>query len=353
MNYGPPADLLSELVIETDDIGLHQYGPVSGSHSLRQIIREKLATDNSIEVESLGNIIVTAGANMGFLNALLAITCPGDEIILLAPYYFNHHMAVTMLSCTAVAVATDAQHQPDLERIEAAISSKTRAIVTVSPNNPSGAVYSREMLSKINTLCKERGIYHISDEAYEYFHYSPSKHFSPASLEGAQTHTISLFSLSKSYGIAGWRIGYMLIPDTLRAAISKAQDTNLICANRLAQRLARDLMLRGHGFCRDQSKYLETNRNICSDGLGSLGDKCHYTLPQGAFYVFIKLDCALSSEQVSRTLIKQSRVALLPGTTFGMTDGCYLRISYGALSPEQCTVAVERLQQGLGRIVRD
>ena len=119
--------------------------------------------------------MVTAGANMAFMHAVLAITAPGDEIILNVPFYFNHEMAIQMADCTAVRVATDAHYQPRLDALRAAITDRTRAIVTVTPNNPSGAVFSEASLREINTLCRERGIYHIADEVYEYFTYGAAR----------------------------------------------------------------------------------------------------------------------------------------------------------------------------------
>src|SRR5205807_2533015 len=118
------------------------------------------------------------------------------------PYYFNHEMAVTMADARPVVVKTDENYQLRPDAIRQAITSRTRAIVTVSPNNPSGAVYGEAALREVNELCRSRGLYHIHDEAYEYFTYEGARHFSPGSITGAQGHTISLYSLSKAYGFA-------------------------------------------------------------------------------------------------------------------------------------------------------
>ena len=135
-----------------------------------------------------------------------------------------------MVNCVPVFVPTDAQHQPDVGALERAITPRTRVVVTVSPNNPTGAVYPETTLRQINRLCALRGIYHFSDEAYEYFTYADVPHFSPGSIHGAYRHTISFFSLSKSFGFAGWRVGYVVLPEHLLLSMRKVQDTNLICA---------------------------------------------------------------------------------------------------------------------------
>ncbi|HQT95301.1 MAG TPA: aminotransferase class I/II-fold pyridoxal phosphate-dependent enzyme [Thermoanaerobaculaceae bacterium] len=202
VGYPPPPEALEAVARFAADPDNHMYGPVEGIPALLDAIAAKLAADNAIALTDDSRIVVTAGGNMAFANAVLAITDPGDEVILLEPYYFNHRMAVTIAGCRPIAVPTDAAHQPVVSRIEAAITSRTRAVVTVSPNNPSGAVYPEATLRAINALCRERGVYHVHDEAYEYFVYDGARHVSPASEPGAAGHTISLFSLSKSYGFA-------------------------------------------------------------------------------------------------------------------------------------------------------
>jgi aspartate/methionine/tyrosine aminotransferase len=227
--YGPPEKSMNKLNQVYQSLDFNKYGSSQGLRELITLINNKLKSENNIYIGDTSKIIVTAGANMAFLNVLFAITDPGDEIILNAPYYFNHEMAVNMLSCRAVVVATDDQYQLQPEKIQAAITNKTRAVVTVSPNNPTGAIYPAETMQIINQICAEKGIYHISDEAYENFTFNDVTHFSPASINCAQNHTISLFSLSKAYGFAAWRVGYMVIPVFLQEAVIKAQDTNLIC----------------------------------------------------------------------------------------------------------------------------
>ena len=139
----------------------HKYKSVEGIAELVERLEAKLEADNGIiaggAADVASRVVVTAGGNMAFFNALLAIADPGDEIILLAPYYFNHEMAVAMLNCRAVVVPLDANYQIDLPAVEAAVTSRTRAIVTISPNNPTGAVYPREALVAVNELCRRAG----------------------------------------------------------------------------------------------------------------------------------------------------------------------------------------------------
>src|SRR3954454_17105308 len=211
------------------DASTHEYQDGAGLPALIEQLTIKLRRENGIDVSRGLGLIVTAGAHMAFMHAVLAITAPGDEIILNVPFYFNHEMAVQMADCTPVRVATDDHYQPRLVALRAAITDRTRAIVTVSPNNPSGAVFGEESLRDINSLCRDRGIYHIADEVYEYFTYGSARHVSSGSFADATDHTISMYSLSKAFGFAGWRIGYMVYPNHLATAMMKSQDTILVC----------------------------------------------------------------------------------------------------------------------------
>ena len=349
--YGPPATAFARLHELNTSNGIHRYGHTGGLHNLREIIAAKLLAENNINTDNASKVIVTAGSNMAFLNALFAITNPGDEIILFTPYYFNHEMAIRMLSCVPVLVTTNDQFQVDLQDINRAITSKTRAIVTISPNNPSGIVYSQELLRDINTLCAENNLYHISDEAYEYFTWDGIEHFSPGSITGASRHTISIYSLSKAYGFASWRIGYMVIPDYLTEAVYKAQDTNLICPAIASQYAAIGAMQAGVAYCREKLEIIGEVRAIILSHLEKIRSIARISRSEGAFYLLIKLDTDHDDITVAKHLISEFKVAVLPGNTFGLENGCYLRVAFGALDKNNALEGIQRLTDGLITII--
>lgn len=351
VSYGPPPESLVAIGAMATNPELHKYQAVHGIPELLRVIAEKLRSENGIEAERGSRIVVTAGGNMAFINAMLAIADAGDELILQTPYYFNHEMALTMANCKAVLVPTDANYQLQVDRIAAAITPRTRAVVTISPNNPSGAVYSEAALRAVNDLCRERGIYHISDEAYEYFTYAPARHFSPGSLPGAEKHTISLYSLSKAYGFASWRIGFMVIPEHLFEAVNKIQDTILICPPVVSQLAAAGAMQVGAGYCKTQVERLVEVRELVGAELRKLGDRAVIPPADGAFYYFLKLDTPMKPLALVERLVKEHRVAAIPGNAFGMEDGCYLRVAYGALEKETVKEGIGRLVKGLQAIL--
>ena len=351
VHYQPPdtaMELLPKFLAEPQN---HLYQAVVGIPELLTALTAKLSIFNDIDINEENAIVVTAGSNMGFINAILAITSPGDEIILNTPYYFNHEMAIKMAGCHPVLVATDANYQLIPEAIAAAITDKTRAVVTISPNNPTGVIYSETALKQVNEICRERGIYHISDEAYEYFTYDHVKHISPGAFTGSNQYTISLFSLSKAYGFASWRIGYMVIPQHLLIAVKKVQDTILICPPVVSQYAALGALQAKDNYLKDHIGTIAKVREIVINALQSLENLCTITPANGAFYFFIKVHTKMNDLELVKKLIQEYKIAVIPGTTFGMEDGCYLRVAYGALQADTAKAGIERLVKGLQTIV--
>lgn len=344
VNYGPPPEAIEAIGAMVAEPFLHKYQAVTGYAPLVQAIREKLLSDNGIG--AAGNeVMVTAGSNMAFLNAVLAVGDPGDEFILPLPYYFNQEMAIRMAGCTPVFAPTRANFQLDLATIEAAITPRTRAIVTVSPNNPTGAVYSREDLSAVNALCRARGLLHFSDEAYEYFVYDGARHFSPASLPDAAAHTLSFYSFSKNYGMASWRVGYVVYPAHLFDAMNKVQDTNIICAPMVSQAVALRALQLGRGVIERPLSALAEVRHKVYELLDPIASILEYPRTQGAFYVLAKLPGVTDALAFNRQMTHKHKVATIPGFAFGLTDTAranYQRLSYGALDAATVAEGVQR-----------
>lgn len=347
VSYGPPAEVEAAVRRFPTSALDHRYGAVEGEDTLVAAITQKLQKENGIDVTRGSRVVVTAGGNLAFMNAVLAVTDPGDEVVLPVPYYFNHEMGIEMAGARVVPVPTDADRQLDVEAIARAITPRTRAVVTVSPNNPTGAVYPAETLQAVNALCRDRGVFHIHDEVYEYFLYGDSEHVSPGSLPDAAAHTISLFSLSKAYGLASWRMGYMVVPESLWDAINKIQDTLLVCPPVVSQRAALAALQVGRSYCAGHLAHLDAMRTLMTGALGDAGVPCDVPQALGAFYAFIRVHSDRDALWMTEQLIRQHRVAVIPGSAFGAHDGCYLRVSYGALDAATATEGVNRLVSGI------
>jgi len=347
VHYGPPQAALDAAHDALADPVTHEYQNGAGIEPLIAALGAKLQAENGIDVARGSRVMVTAGANMAFMHAVFAVTQPGDEIILPVPFYFNHEMAIEMAACKAVRVPTDEHYQLRIDALRAAITPRTRAILTISPNNPSGAVFTAASLREVNALCAERGIYHITDEVYEYFTYGSAKHFSPGSMPGAEAHTISMYSLSKAYGFAGWRIGYMVYPDHLAAAMIKSQDTILVCPPVISQIAALAALEVGRAHCEPHVRELAAIRTSVVTALTALAPLAEVPAADGAFYVLLKVQTRHQPLALAERLICEHKVAVIPGPAFGMTDGCYFRVAYGALQRETVAEGIGRLARGL------
>jgi aspartate/methionine/tyrosine aminotransferase len=345
VGYGPPPEAVATLPALMADPALHKYQAVTGLPPLVEAIADKLRTENGFDVQRQSEIMVTAGSNSAFLTAVLAVADPGDEFVLPSPYYFNQEMAIRMCGARPVPVPTRDDWQLDVDAIERAITPRTRAIVTVSPNNPTGAVYREDDLRAVNALAATRGLYHFSDEAYEYFTYGPARHFSPASIPGAQAHTLTFHSFSKNYGMASWRVGYVVYPLALSEAMNKVQDTNLICAPVASQLLALQALRLGRAFVAPRVAELGRVRAAVHEALAALGDRIAFPRTEGAFYVLLRLPGVGDALAFNRAMVERHRVATVPGFAFGLTDtraGNYQRLSYGALDAATVAEGVRR-----------
>lgn len=354
VRFSPPPEASAQLARFFSNPALHKYQPVAGIPELLTALEAKLGDENGIQIDASNRVMVTAGGNQAFLNAVLAIADPGDEFILPTPYYFNHEMAVTMANCRPVLVPTDADYQLDLAALAAAITPRTRAIITVSPNNPTGAVYPAAALREVNRLCGERGIFHLSDEAYEYFTYDGASHFSPASIAGSAPHTISLFSLSKSYGFASWRIGWMVFPAALEAAMRKIQDTILICPPVISQYGAIGALSAGAKYVRQGLAGISAVRAIVQRELAPLTKEGLAIVPPaaGAFYFLLRLQSKRPALEVAERLIRDHGVAVIPGVAFGLHQQTYLRVAYGSLDEATALEGIGRLVRGIRTLAR-
>ena len=354
VSWGPPAAVRSALSAVAREAecqgngqlvdGLDPYGPMAGDPALLAAIRDHLRHRHGLDPEA-SSVIVTAGSNMAF-QALAQVLCdPGDEVLLPVPYYFNHAMAVQLAGGVPRPVQAGVLVDPEL--LAAAIGPRARAVVTISPNNPSGAVLSRERLNAINALCARKGLLHIHDEAYAAFHHGDQEAWSPGSAAGAAGHTVTLQSLSKSHGMAGWRVGWMVVPPSLAPDLAKVQDTTLICPPRLSQRAAAVALSDDWDWMQAPMAALRRRRQQWLESFDQPGRPWRLLAPaDGAFYGLLELDSPITAELAMERLVREHGVAVVSGSSFGL-EGCCLRVSYGMLQGEAFSDAIARLAGGL------
>jgi aspartate/methionine/tyrosine aminotransferase len=358
--WGPPpgvAEALAEALAQGGP-SLDRYGPTWGEPALLEAARRKLLTVNGLDLEGSA-LLITTGSNLAFQAIAQAICDPGSEVILPVPFYFNHVMAVQLAGGVAVPVASGPI--PDPEQLAAAITPSTRAIVTVSPNNPSGVVLPPPVLAAINRLCAARGLFHISDEAYDVFVHGAVPHRSPGSAPGSAAHTITLHSLSKAFGMAGWRLGYAAVPEALRPALAKVLDTLQICPPALTQRAGIAALGADPAWISRQVASLRPRRRQLLEAVAAWRAEGLpvrlWAEPDGAFYGLLVIARAgLGSDALMERLVLEHRVAAVSGRAFGFGAGgtaggeSVLRLSYGMLSGPELSEALGRLAEGLRRL---
>ncbi|QEY33028.1 aminotransferase class I/II-fold pyridoxal phosphate-dependent enzyme [Synechococcus sp. RSCCF101] len=356
VSWGPPAGVRTALTEACLQPGAcDRYGPMAGDPEVLEGLRALLRGRHGLDLDGSG-VLATAGSNMAF-NAIAQVICdPGDEVILPKPYYFNHVMAVQLAGGQPRAI--DAGLILDPERLAAAITPRTRAIVTISPGNPSGAVQPAARLEAINRLCAAHGLFHIHDEAYAAFCHGATPHWSPGSLAGSGRHTVTLGSFSKSHGLAGWRLGYLAAPEQLLPALAKVQDTILICPSRPLQRAALAAAQVPQAWVAQQVQTLEPKRRHLRELIGRADTPWQLLCDcDGAFYGLIGLrdpSARLAGEDpdwLMTTLVQSFGVGVVSGASFGIASSSF-RVSYGILTMREFTEAMERLMGGL-RVLSD
>lgn len=363
VNWDPPPAVHQAILEALNQPGsaLHRYGATWGEPELLEAMAHKLSHANGLDLSG-ALLLATTGSNMAFAALAQVICDAGSEVILPVPTYFNHVMAVQLAGGVAVGVA--AGPIPDPDALAAAITPRTRAIVTISPNNPSGVVIPEPVLRAINALCADRGLLHISDEAYELFVHGTEPHFSPGSPVGAAAHTASLYSFSKAYGMAGWRMGYAVVPEALRPALAKVLDTVQICPTLLSQRAATAALTTDPSWSRDRLASLAPRRAQLlaavarwqRDGLPVR----LWAEPDGAFYGLLVVEGIaaardgrrLDSDGLMEWLVLELGVAVVSGRAFGLEcpGAAVFRLSYGMLEGAALDDALNRLGRGLHKL---
>jgi aspartate/methionine/tyrosine aminotransferase len=347
--YGPPKEAILAATRALDKESGFKYSPDAGIGSLREAIARKLASENGVEADPGKSIMVTAGANQAFVNAILCITRPGDYVLVLSPYYFNHVMGIELAGCKPIVVDADRNYQPLVERIGERITKRVKAIVLVSPNNPTGAVYAKDAIKEIGTLCAENDLYFMTDETYEHFVYDDAQHVSALELDKGIEHTISLFSFSKSYGMSGYRIGYAVFPKHIYNEMLKVQDTLTICAPSPLQVAAEAAMKLGAAYPRQFIPRIEKVRRIFIERLSGL-ESAEMPVTKGSFYFLLRLKTKKNDWDIAKKLIEKHGVITIPGGVFGTRQPA-LRVAYANVDERLAEEGISRLTRGLKEVL--
>lgn len=332
--------------------GYTKYAPTPGIPELREAISQKFAIENHLQYKP-EQILVSTGAKQCLYNAFMALLEPGDEVILLAPYWVTYADQIHLAGGKSVIVESFAESGfvPTIEDIQAAVSPKSRAIVVNSPCNPTGAVFPDSLMKEIAEFAVRNNLWIITDEIYEHLTYGRTS----ISLAGIDSRvydrTITINGCSKTYAMTGWRIGYAAGPTEVIKAMSKVQDQVTSGATTFAQKGAVAALHLPHAEVEKMRATFEERRNLLLSLLREIPGLV-VPNPEGAFYAFFGVQHYLTSSvktdvALSEYLLEKAHVALVPGTAFGSPG--HLRFSYAA-SLEQIEEGVKRLSVGLSAL---
>lgn len=329
-----PPQFVFDAMQQTLADGKIQYTAWTGIPELRAAIAQKLRTENNIPVPP-EEILVTSGAQEALMVTLMALADAGDEILTPSPNYDEYTRDAKILGATLVDVPTkiDNNFTINAADLEAAITPKTKAIIVVTPNNPTGTVLPKSILLDIGKLAQERDLLLISDEIYEYYTFDGHRHVSMASLPGMQERTITINSFSKSFAMTGMRLGFIAAPPALLEAMLPFHHAMMICANVVTQYGGLAVLSQPRDWFKAHLAEYNRRRQLWMETLKAI--PLPYSEPQGAYYVFIDIrPTGLTSAQFVSRARKEARLVFQPGTIGGSAGEGFIRGALTKGSPE-------------------
>ncbi|MBN2361682.1 MAG: aminotransferase class I/II-fold pyridoxal phosphate-dependent enzyme [Deltaproteobacteria bacterium] len=326
------------------------YSENAGIVRLREAIAAKLKRDNNIEAD-ISEILVTVGAIEGLSAAVMAVIDPGDEVLLFSPTYSTHIRQVVIASGVPVLVPTVEENDftLDLDAVEKAITSRTRAMIVCSPNNPTGTVLSEDELRALAELALKHNLVIITDEAYEYFVFDGRQHFSIGSIPEMKERVISCYTFTKTYAMTGYRIGYLHADAAWLPQITKAHIPFAICAPVVSQYAALAALEGPQDCVVEFREHYQTARDLMCKRLDGLSSVFSYRKPGGSYLMFPKilLDEGKDSMTFCKNLLFNGRVSATPGVAFGLGGESHLRLSF-CVSFDEINRAFDRMAELYG-----
>ena len=334
---------IREAAIYSLERGQTGYTSNLGLPRLRRAIGKYVGNHFGVHYEPLGEVLVSVGVSEAIDLALRAILNPGDEVLYHEPCYVSYSPSVILAGGVPRAIPTRGADHFVLraEALERSIAPRSKVLMLNFPTNPTGATMPGDELEKIAAVCIKHNLTVLSDEIYSELTYDSAAHFSVAAFPGMKERTILLHGVSKAYAMTGWRIGFACAPQPVIEAMMKIHQYAILCAPIMGQEAAIEALERGEQSMLSMRREYELRRNYIVRGFNELGLECFK--PRGAFYVFPKItSTGLTSREFSLQLLREKKVAVVPGTAFGSSGEGHIRCSY-ATGLDQIKVALERI----------
>jgi aminotransferase len=323
-----------------------RYSLSPGLPELRELIEADLSREE-MYYDWQNEIIVTAGSIEAITAAVLAITSPGDEIIIPEPTYTSYREVIYLAGCKPIYVSLDESQNwsLNLEKLKQAITKKTKAILYCNPNNPTGTIYPKEQLQQMAELALAHDIFLISDEVYKDFIFDNTKYFTLAQESRLRKHVIRIYGFSKAYALTGWRIGYVHSDESVIKQLLKVHDSLVTCAPVISQYAAMGALEMGEADIKIFNQKYIKRRDLITERLDRLNHIFSYIKPNSAYYVFPKiLEERRKSWDFALELLEKIQVAVVPGLAFGPRGENHIRMSFGR-SEKHINEAFDRMDE--------
>jgi len=343
--FFPPPD--SAIAAAREALGrpeVHRYVTDPGLPGLRALLADRLASAFGTPI-ARDDLVISAGGNHAFTLALTTLVDASDEVILPAPYFTNHQMAVIAVGATAIEapVADRTTFAVRWSDIEPHLTARTRAVVLCNPSNPTGAPLDAADGHLIVERLAERGVVVISDETYMQFVYD-GVHWSAASAPGWRRNVVIVGTFSKAFGMMGWRVGFLLADAAICEQAVKVQDAMIICAPAISQMAAEAAVRGSWSYALSFHDELRRRRAVLAAGVGAI-PKLRWTPTSAGLFAFARVDGCGDSAALSKDLLERAHVVTIPGAAFGVSGEGYLRLSYGYADAAELHEAGERLRR--------
>ncbi len=335
-----------------DDSELGIYSPSLGVPELRRAIVSTLQKDFGTKFDADSEVLVTAGAMQGLMNAILTVVNPGDEVIMTSPGFSSHVQQIMLAGGTPVflPMLEEQNWALDLAALPKLITNKTKAIIICSPSNPTGHIFTRQELDVIADLVLQHNLILITDEPYQFLTYDGKTADCLVADDRLRYNRISCFSFSKQYAMTGYRVGYTIAEPGMIRAMLKVHDATIVSAPRPSQ-IAALAALEGDQACVTELRQtLQDRRDVMCSELDTMTQWLTYVQPEGSYYVFPKLASKLlavgTDVDLAVRILKEAKVSVVPGSAFGNYGDGHLRLCFGA-TPETITKGMTRLHNWL------
>jgi aspartate/methionine/tyrosine aminotransferase len=346
--FGPPPQAIDAAREALGRAETHVYSADAGLTSLRQGLCDKLEATQGVYVTP-DEVIITAGGNQAFMLALMTLVDPGDEVLLPSPYFVNHEMAIA--ACGAVPREVPLSEAGGFalrwEDLEPSISSRTRAVAMCTPSNPTGAVVLHDEMVRISRELAARDIVLLCDETYGRFVYE-GEFTSLAALPGWRDSGVVLSTFSKSFGMTGWRVGYLLAPRHVCDAAIRIQDAMIICAPVISQVGVEAAVRESWDYPASFKPELIARRQLLAEALLEI-PRLRWTPTAGGFFAFVGVEGCTDSAALAAAILERAHVITIPGSTFGHAGEGFLRLSYAAVARPDLRAALGRLRNFFNR----